>query len=114
MSHDVDWYEAMPFADLWIGDLVGVEIAGRRVLLVNIEDEIRAYDDRCPHQDSPLSEGDLEGEVLTCARHLWEFDALTGCGINPPTSQLSAYPVCVEDDMIYVGIPAQTSADVSG
>lgn len=114
MTRDIDWHEVMPFDDLWIGDLVGVDVAGRKVLLVNIEDEVRAYQDRCPHQDSPLSEGDLDGEVLTCSRHLWQFDALTGCGINPDTSQLSAYPVRVEDGMICVGIPAQASADVTG
>lgn len=107
-AHDdtgVVWREAMPFDDLWIGDLVGVEVDGHQVLLVNVDDEIRAYRDRCPHQESPLSDGDLDGSLLTCATHLWEFDALSGCGVNPDDSQLTGYPVRVEDGMIHVGLP---------
>lgn len=104
----VRWHEAMPSDDLWIGDLVGLEIAGQRVLLLNVEDEIRAYKDRCPHQESLLSDGDLDGNVLTCATHLWEFDALSGRGVNPDDSQLTRYPVHIEGGMIYVGLPETT------
>lgn len=106
-TENVTWHEAIPFDELWIDDFMGTQIAGHAILLVNVDDEIRAYEDRCPHQASPLSEGDLDGEVLTCARHLWEFNAVTGEGINPDTSRLAEYPVKVESDTIYVGIPVQ-------
>jgi toluene monooxygenase system ferredoxin subunit len=33
----------------------------------------------------------LTGCALTCANHLWEFDALTGKGINPGNCQLTAF-----------------------
>jgi toluene monooxygenase system ferredoxin subunit len=104
-----DWamqrHEIMPFDDLWIGEMVGVEVAGVKVLLLNVEDEIRAYLDRCPHRASLLSEGNLEGLTLTCATHLWEFNALSGRGINPESSQLIRFPVRIENGMIYVEIP---------
>jgi toluene monooxygenase system ferredoxin subunit len=52
-----------------------------------------------------LDEGDLDGETLTCARHLWEFNALTGSGINPAAAQLKGYGCEVRDDgTIYVDI----------
>ena len=99
------WYEVMPFDDLWIGEMLGVEVAGVKVLLLNVEDEVRAYLDRCPHRASALSEGNLDGLTLTCATHLWEFNAVTGMGINPESSRLIGFPVRIEDGMIYVEIP---------
>lgn len=101
----VRWHEVMPADELWVGDLVGVRVAGRRILLLNVEEQVRAYEDACPHKATPLSEGDLDGDVLTCSTHLWEFNAVTGRGINPETSRLQAFPVRVEEGMIHVGIP---------
>jgi toluene monooxygenase system ferredoxin subunit len=100
------WRPAMPFDDLWIGDAVGIELAGVPVLLVNIDDEVRAYVDSCPHQGSRLSDGDLAGRELTCATHQWQFDALTGHGINPAGSRMTELPVRVEDGVIEVMIDA--------
>jgi toluene monooxygenase system ferredoxin subunit len=46
----------------------------------------------------------LDGNVLMCSTHLWEFDCVTGEGINPKSCGLSAYPVRVEDGTIQVGV----------
>jgi toluene monooxygenase system ferredoxin subunit len=100
------WYAIMPFDDLWIGEMLGVEVGGVQVLLLNVEDEVRAYLNRCPHRGSPLSEGNLESLTLTCATHLWEFNALTGGGINPESSRLIRFPIRIEHGMIYVEISA--------
>jgi toluene monooxygenase system ferredoxin subunit len=101
----IAWHVVMPIDELWIGDLVGVDVAGQPILLVRLDESVRAYDDRCPHQENPLSEGLLDGDNLTCAAHLWEFDARTGQGVNPASSCLSAFPVRVDDGMICVGLP---------
>jgi toluene monooxygenase system ferredoxin subunit len=98
-------HEIIPFDDLWVGEMLGVEVAGVKVLLLNVEDEVRAYLDRCPHRASLLSEGNLEGFTLTCATHLWEFNALTGGGINPESSRLIRFPVRIENGKISVEIP---------
>jgi toluene monooxygenase system ferredoxin subunit len=74
----VHWHEVMTQGDLWSGEIVGVEAGGAKILLVNCNGEIRAYEDRCPHLENPLSEGDLDGCKLTCSYHLWEYDVLTG------------------------------------
>ena len=56
-------------------------------------------------QASALDEGDLDGETLTCAKHLWEFNARTGRGINPDDAELTSYGCQVGDDgTIYVDI----------
>jgi toluene monooxygenase system ferredoxin subunit len=98
------WHDVMPLSELWVGELVGVEVAGHDVLLANVGGEVRAFEDRCPHLSTPLSDGMLDGNVLMCSAHLWEFDCLTGKGINPTSCGLSAYAVRVEDGTIQVGV----------
>ncbi|MBX6166639.1 MAG: Rieske 2Fe-2S domain-containing protein [Thermobispora bispora] len=100
------WQAAMHLDDLWEGDMAGVEVAGKKVLLVNIDGEVRAYQNRCPHQAWALDEGDFDGQTITCLRHMWVFDADTGQGVNPDNCRLISYPCTVTDDgtiMVDVG-----------
>ena len=99
------WRQAIQVDDLWEGEKTAVMIDGERVLVVNIDGTFRAYSNECPHQASPLEDGTLDGERLTCARHMWEFNALTGLGINPTTAQLKNYRCEARDDgTIYVDL----------
>ena len=60
--------------------------------------------------DIPLGDGEeLAGRELTCGTHRWEFDALTGQGLNPSTSQLARLPVRVREGMIEVMVEAGRS-----
>ncbi|HLH68688.1 MAG TPA: Rieske 2Fe-2S domain-containing protein [Candidatus Dormibacteraeota bacterium] len=99
------WQAIMPAEELWIGEMLGVEVAGINVLLVNVDDQVHAFLDRCPHRASRLSEGELEGAKITCPTHLWEFDALSGRGINPESSRLVEFPCRIVDGMIQVCLP---------
>lgn len=92
------WHEVASLDDLWEGEMTAVEVEGRPVLLINLDGEVLAYENRCPHQVWPLDDGDLEEEKLTCAQHLWEFDVSTGKGINPPTTTLVRFDTRVDDD----------------
>jgi toluene monooxygenase system ferredoxin subunit len=103
IAHE-EWREACPLEELWSGDLAGIEIDDVRVLLVNVDDQIFAFEDRCPHQSTLLSTGDLDGRTITCPSHLWQFDATTGAGVNPQRACLRQFPVKVEDDVIYVAV----------
>jgi toluene monooxygenase system ferredoxin subunit len=102
--------------NLWSGEMMGLEINGERVLLVNIDNRIYAYADICPHQKSRLSEGTLTDKILRCARHHWEFDVCTGSGVNPRDACLKVFPIRVDGDDILVDIDDVRSlgADVDG
>lgn len=92
--------------DLWSGEMRGLEANGVRILLVNVDDRIYAYADDCPHQRSRLSEGTLNGRVIRCARHHWEFDVCTGGGVNPQNSCLRAFPIKLDGQYVLVDIEA--------
>jgi toluene monooxygenase system ferredoxin subunit len=96
--------KASSLDDLWIGEKVGIVMAGKPVLLVNVEGAVCAYEDRCRHKGVPLSAGKLEGHVLTCAVHGWCYDARTGAGINPESASLVRFPVRIEGNDILVDV----------
>ena len=99
------WRETINLDELWEGDMTSVTVEGEAVLLINVGGQVRAYANTCPHQAGPLDEGDFDGETLICARHLWEFDADTGCGVNPDNARLTVFGCKVGDDgMIWVDI----------
>jgi toluene monooxygenase system ferredoxin subunit len=84
--------------------MMGLELNGKRILLVNVEDHIYAYADACPHQSSRLSEGTLTDKILRCARHQWEFDVCSGSGVNPQNACMRSFPIMLEGEDILVDI----------
>ena len=90
--------------DLWIGEMTGVRVEGRPVLLVNVVGTVCAYEDRCRHLAHPLSLGTLTGNRLVCAAHAWEYDACTGRGLNPDGVALRRYAVRIAAGEIQVDL----------
>jgi toluene monooxygenase system ferredoxin subunit len=98
------WTEVLSSDELWDGEMVPVRAEDNDLLLIKVDGNVRAYEDRCPHQRTPLSDGDLTDGVVTCPSHLWEFDAMTGQGLNPATCALRSFAVKVEDGVIHVDL----------
>lgn len=94
----------MPDEELWDGEMRGLVVGGRKVLLLRIGGEVRAYLDRCAHLGVPLSEGAFADGVLTCGAHHYTYDATTGAGINPKTTQLRVFRVVVREGMIHLDV----------
>lgn len=90
--------------DVWEGELVPFDVGPRKILLINLDDQFHAYDATCPHQDQSLCEGTLDGNILTCPAHMWQFDVTTGAGINPTGCKLKSYALRLEADDVYVDI----------
>ena len=91
-------------AELWIGEMKGAVVDGVPVLLVSLDDGVRAYEDRCAHKGVALSGGRLAGARLVCAAHQWEYDVASGRGLNPARACLRAFPVALEGDDILVDV----------
>ncbi len=60
------------------GAMKAVSAAGREIILARAGDKYYAADNRCPHMGGELSEGKLEGSVVTCPRHGSQFDLSDG------------------------------------
>jgi toluene monooxygenase system ferredoxin subunit len=103
----MSWQRVASLSDIWDGEMMACHAGPHRVLLVRHEGVLRAYEDRCCHLGVPLSKGELQGGVLTCYAHHWQYDVRTGRGINPANAELRAFPVQVSNGDILVNPPAR-------
>ena len=90
--------------DIPPGKMIKVSIDGRDILVANIDNNFCATDDSCTHSGSSLSEGKLDGCVITCGWHAAEFDCKTGKLVKFPAKirDLASYNVTVESENIFV------------
>ena len=111
--------EAGKTGELENGTMKEVIAQGHEILLARIDDSYYAADNRCPHMKGRLSDGKLEGTVITCPRHGSQFDLkdghvvrwLKGAGLLSKIGEtlkssqpLTTYSVKVADDRILIEI----------
>jgi toluene monooxygenase system ferredoxin subunit len=90
--------------ELWRGDMTARAVGRTKLVVIRIDDGVYAYEDRCAHLGVALSEGSLDGRVLTCSAHHYQYDACTGRGVNPKDVCLRAFPVRVEGGDVLVDV----------
>lgn len=86
------------------GNVAEVEVEGRALCVANVNGEISAIDNVCPHRNGPLGQGWLEGEVVVCPWHSWIFHAKTGVSEYPSNERVEAFPVRIEGEDVLVEI----------
>lgn len=74
------------------------------VALCNVEGTVHAMDGVCPHARGPLGHGALNGAMVACPWHCWEFDCRTGGLDFNPSVRLPVFAVKVEDGHIWVDL----------
>jgi toluene monooxygenase system ferredoxin subunit len=84
--------------------MCGLVVDGLPVVLIDVDGEVHAWEDRCAHQRVKLSEGKLDGCELECAAHGWRYDVRTGRGVNPIGAQLRRVAVRVQDGGVLVDV----------
>ena len=92
--------------DLPVGSTLEVAVEGRIIALYHVEDKFYAIDGICPHAGGPLGSGFLEGNIVTCPWHGWQFDVSTGQHCLTPTICQASYSVTVEGQEIFVDLAA--------
>ncbi|HIF06946.1 MAG TPA: non-heme iron oxygenase ferredoxin subunit [Gemmatimonadetes bacterium] len=102
---DGNWVKVADRGDCPPGSLFEVEVEQLRIVLANVEGDLYALQNRCSHQDLPLSDGELEGDQLECLYHGARFDVCTGKATGlPAIKPVEAYPVELRGQEIYVQI----------
>lgn len=96
--------KAAKTGDLRPGDGKVVEIGGKSLALFNVEGRFYCIDSTCVHRGGPIGEGFLDGTIVTCPWHGWQFDLTDGCGKTNPASRIGTYEVKVEGDDLLVAV----------
>jgi nitrite reductase/ring-hydroxylating ferredoxin subunit len=81
-----------------------VEVNGKPIAVFNVDGTLFAIDNDCLHRQGPLAEGELEGHVVTCPWHGWQYDVRTGVNTMDESEQLGRYDVKVEGNDVLVSV----------
>ena len=87
------------------GGVKAIESKGERLAVANVQGTYFAIQDLCTHDDGPLGEGELSGELIECPRHGARFDVKTGKAVTlPAILPVKTFPVKVTGNDIFVEI----------
>lgn len=91
-------------SDLRIGEPKVVAVGNDEIALFRVAEGIFACTNTCPHRGGPIGEGQIDGKIVTCPWHGWEFDVTTGKMPVNPNVGITTYPVTIEGDDVTVTI----------
>lgn len=72
------------------------EVNGQAIAIFNVDGTFYVIDNTCLHRGGPLGEGELEGDVVTCPWHGWQYNVKTGVSLTNPSVSVKTYQVKVE------------------
>ncbi len=90
--------------DVSQGSGIVAEVGDKSLAVFNVDGEYFVIDNTCIHRGGPLGEGDLEGTVVTCPWHGWEYNVKTGACTTNPDACVKSYQVTIDGSDIKVEI----------
>ena len=86
------------------GEARVVEREGLFLAVFNVDGTFYVSDNTCLHRGGPLGDGFLEGGVVTCPWHGWQYDVRTGENVGSPNLTVRTYPVVVEGGQVKIRV----------
>jgi len=71
----------------------------------NVNGAFHVIDNTCMHRGGPLGEGELEGDVVTCPWHAWQYNVKTGTWLTKEGVKVGCYEAKVEDGDVKIAVP---------
>jgi nitrite reductase (NADH) small subunit len=90
--------------DIPPGTVAAVQLDGEDIAVANVDGTFFATQGHCLHLHGPLGEGRLEGPVLSCPWHGWQYDVRTGENEFDLAIRLQTFETRVEDGEVKVAL----------
>ena len=90
--------------EIQVGTIHEVKVSGTVLAVANVAGKLYAISNTCLHRGGPLGQGPLDGNIVTCPWHAWQYDVTTGKVGQNPTVGVACYPVEVKGDEFYVDL----------
>ena len=94
--------KAASLSEVPAGTIKEVLMGGKPVALANVGGTFYAINGTCLHRGGPLGQGVLEGTVVTCPWHGWQFDITTGKAVMNPNAGVGCLRTEVRGEEVYV------------
>ena len=82
-----------------------VQVGDLSIGVFHHKGEWYAVHNHCLHRGGPVATGKLEGDVLTCPWHGYQYDVTSGQLLVDPTSKLDIYRLTIREDEIFLALP---------
>lgn len=100
-----DFVRVCKVDDISENGLMSFLVNGEKIVIIRQGKNIFAIEDKCSHEDFPLSEGWLEKDSIYCAYHGAKFDLKTGEALSLPAYEaVKRYPVQIIDGYIELDV----------
>ncbi|MEE2659014.1 MAG: Rieske 2Fe-2S domain-containing protein [Candidatus Latescibacterota bacterium] len=97
-----EWTAVARASQIGAGESLVAKVRGCSIALFNVDDRYYAVDNRCLHQGGELGCGVLQGSVVTCSRHGWQFDVTNGNCLTVEGRSVLSYPAKEQEGEILV------------
>lgn len=97
------FHKVCKLKDVPPGSAKVVTVNDRPIAVFNVQGQLYAIYNVCPHEGGPLGEGHVKGCVVTCPWHDLAFDLRNGQGTDGGGYCVGSYEVRVEEDEIFIG-----------
>jgi nitrite reductase (NADH) small subunit len=84
------------------GTIREVDVSGKAIAVANVGGEFHAINNTCLHRGGPLGDGPLEGKIVTCPWHGWQYDVTTGKVMQNPSVGVDCYAVEIRGTELFV------------
>jgi nitrite reductase (NADH) small subunit len=91
-------------AEIAAGTIREVTVGGKALAVANVAGVFHAIDNTCLHRGGPLGDGPLEGKIVTCPWHGWQYDVTTGKVVQNAAVAVASYPVEVRGADVFVDV----------
>lgn len=108
----MNWKRVCAAADVPENKLKKFDVDGIAIIIANYGDGFRGFPPLCPHMEEPLDKsGIMMVGILTCSKHLWQWDLRSGDMMGETEKALLFYDVKQEGDDIFADIENELSYD---
>lgn len=98
------WHPTVRLEQVPPGGMLGIEVVGEMVVLVDAGGDLYAYRDACPGTPFPLRGGRVELDAVICPWHGCRFAARGGRRLDNDGPGLGVVPVAVENGLVRIGV----------
>lgn len=84
------------------GEGIVVQANGSEIALFNVAGEFYAIHNVCRHAGGSLGDGFLEGDIVACPIHGWQYNVKNGACLIAPSISVKSYQVKVAGSDIFI------------
>ncbi len=90
-----------------------VQVEGLSIGVFHHNGHWHALRNTCLHRGGPVCTGMLNGDVITCPWHGFQYNLMDGHLLTDPSARLDTYPVHLEDDKVILMMPDKQAEEAA-